>query len=190
MNILNISGGGGGGSAPAHQQYKNVAHNNYNTNMICPDNMLSAAAQIEYLQSISPEWKTTPPFAPILSYGKVIKIYDADTITIVSQFCNGSITPTPQLYRFNLRLLGIDSAEIKSHVAAEKECAIRARDALSNLIAGKVVRLENCAAEKYGRILCNVFLEPENLHVNKWLLDNGHAVAYDGGTKTRPTEWG
>ena len=41
--------------------------------------------------------------------------------------------------------------------------------------------------EKYGRILADVYLG--DLHINQWMLDNKHAIPYDGGTKHRPDEW-
>ena len=58
---------------------------------------------------------------------KCVKCYDADTIHIVIYYGN-------QLQRFVCRLLGIDSAEIKTSNLLEKEHAIKARDYLSNFI--------------------------------------------------------
>jgi endonuclease YncB( thermonuclease family) len=50
-----------------------------------------------------------------------------------------------------------------------------------------MIHLKNISTEKYGRILADVYLD--DLHVNQWMLDNGLAVEYDGGTKQRPVEW-
>jgi hypothetical protein len=47
--------------------------------------------------------------------------------------------------------------------------------------------LRNVTTEKYGRILADIYLE--NLHINKWMLDNNYAIPYDGGKKKRPNEW-
>jgi endonuclease YncB( thermonuclease family) len=55
------------------------------------------------------------------------------------------------------------------------------------MIMNKVVKLENVQSEKYGRILADVYLG--ELHINQWLIDNRYAVAYSGGTKTRPSNW-
>ena len=41
--------------------------------------------------------------------------------------------------------------------------------------------------EKYGRILADVYVD--EIHINKWMLDNKHAVKYNGGTKIKPPEW-
>jgi endonuclease YncB( thermonuclease family) len=91
------------------------------------------------------------------------------------------------LYRLSVRLNGIDCPEIKSKDADEKKVAKDAREALSNLIYGKQIRLENVQTEKYGRILADVYLD--DTHINNWLITNRYAVAYDGGTKHKPVSW-
>jgi endonuclease YncB( thermonuclease family) len=138
-------------------------------------------SKMEYLHDI--EYKDTIGFVPPIITGKVIKVYDGDTITIASKLPN---TETP-IYRFSVRLSGIDSAEIHGKTANEKKEAILARDALHNLIFGKMVHLKNVSTEKYGRILADVYLD--NLHINEWMLNENLAVPYDGGTKQRPAEW-
>ena len=134
-----------------------------------------------YLNNIL--YKDTVAFVPPISCGKVIKVYDGDTITIASLLPN----TTEPIYRFSVRLNGIDSAEIKGKTKAEKEIAEKARDALYDLIFGKIVYLTNTNTEKYGRILADVYCD--GLHINKWMLDNEFAVPYDGGTKVRPSAW-
>lgn len=128
-------------------------------------------------------WKDTSIFIPPISQGVVIKVYDGDTITIAAHM---PIPDTP-LYRFSVRLLGIDCAEIKGKTVAEKEFANKARIALSSKILNKKVQLKNVSLEKYGRLLADVYLD--NVHLNQWMIDNGYAVSYDGGTKSRPDEW-
>ena len=124
------------------------------------------------------EYKDTIPFVFPLTFGKVLKVYDGDTITIASKL---PYDKSP-CYRFSVRLAGIDSAEIKGKTQAEKDLAILARDALADLIIGKVIRLENVKNEKYGRVLADVYLD--ELNVNNWMLERGFAVKYDGGTKS------
>jgi endonuclease YncB( thermonuclease family) len=85
------------------------------------------------------------------------------------------------MYRTQVRLSGIDCAEIKGK-NLEKVRAIAARDALSAKILHKVVRLENCSSEKYGRLLAEIWYGDEN--INQWMLSKGHAVPYDGKAKT------
>jgi len=134
-----------------------------------------------YLRDI--EYKDTCPFVVPVSSGKVIKVYDGDTITIAARF-PGAKGP---IYRFNVRLNGIDSPEIKGGTPHEKELAIKSRDALSLVIMGKIVDLKNVSTEKYGRVLADVYLG--NVNMCEWMLENGHAVKYDGGTKKKPADW-
>jgi micrococcal nuclease len=117
-------------------------------------------------------------FVPPITEGEVIKVYDGDTITIVSKLPY----ETSPLYRFSVRLAGIDSAEIKGKTDKEKALAQEAKNALQDLILHKVVILKNLKTEKYGRILADVYIG--DLHVNQWLLDNNYAVKYLGGTKS------
>lgn len=119
---------------------------------------------------------------PIKS-GRVIKCYDADTITIASKL---PYDASP-LYRLSVRLNGIDAPEIKGKCAEEKEVAKEARDFVSNLVLNKVIRLENVESEKYGRILADVYLG--DVHLNELLLKERYAVKYDGGTKLKPVSW-
>lgn len=134
-----------------------------------------------YLNSIS--YNDTIPFVYPIRYGKVIKVYDGDTITIAARLPN---TDGP-IYRFSVRLNGIDTPEIRGKSEAEKELAYFVRDALTEKIMGKIVELRNVANEKYGRILADVYLGEE--HINGWLVDENFAVYYDGGKKHRPASW-
>ena len=129
------------------------------------------------------KYEDTVVFTVPVKFGKVIKVYDGDTITIANYL---PIENSP-LYRFSVRLSGIDTPEIKTKSKAEKELAIAAKNALSDLLLGKIVELRNVSNEKYGRILCDVYLG--DLHVNAWMIEHKYAVAYNGGTKERPAEW-
>ena len=135
----------------------------------------------DYLDTI--EYNDTIPFTFPIKYGKVIKVYDGDTITIAAKLPN---TNGP-VYRFSVRLDGIDTPEIKGKSVAERELAKQARDVLHELIYGKVVELRNVANEKYGRILADVYIGDTN--VNQWLVSENFAVLYDGGKKQRPASW-
>lgn len=123
------------------------------------------------------DYEDTVEFVPPVYNGKVIKVYDGDTITVAAKLPYSS----SPVYRFHVRLAGIDTPEMKGHGEAEKAIAIQSRDVLHSLIYGKVITLKNLKSEKYGRILADVYYK--NIHVNQWLLDNHYAVKYDGGKK-------
>lgn len=127
-----------------------------------------------------PKWGDTVVFVPPITDGIVIKVYDGDTITIAQKL---PYENSP-LFRFAIRLNGIDSPEIKTKHESEKKYAERSRDALHQLIFEKTVTLKNISLEKYGRILADLYYN--DIHVNKWLLDNKYAIPYDG---TKKREW-
>lgn len=136
-------------------------------------------------KNVEVKWEDTVEFTFPIKSGQVIKVYDADTITIASKL------PYPEspLYRLPVRLNGIDTPEIKGKDISEeeKEAAKQARDYVSNLVMHKMVRLENIESEKYGRILADVYVG--NIHLNQLLLQERYAVKYDGGTKKKPVSW-
>jgi endonuclease YncB( thermonuclease family) len=149
-------------------------------------------SEFHHLKDI--EYKDTRRFIPPIEHGKVVKVYDGDTITIASTIFNYNV-----VYRFSVRLRRIDSPEIKGKTAEEKRLAQQSREALHNLIFGKIVFLTNVDTDKYGRILADVILyydidNPNNptlipINISDWMLENGLAVPYDGGKKIRPKEW-
>ena len=139
-------------------------------------------------------YDTCKLFIPPVKYGKVIKVYDGDTITIASQVYG-------EMYRFQVRLAGIDTPEIKTKNENEKILAQRAKNALTEMVGGKIVELKNVTYDKYGRILADVYLchgddyilsdknKENQFHVNAWLIEKGHAVKYDGGKKVMSEYW-
>lgn len=78
--------------------------------------------------------------------GKVIKVSDEDTITVL----------TDDKESVRVRLWGIDAPE-KNQAYGEAS-----RKNLANLIAGKNVRLVSHGNDQYGRLLAEVFLGEEN----------------------------
>jgi len=129
----------------------------------------------DYLNHIT--YEKTQPFIPAVSYCKVIKVYDGDSITVASRTAGTNI-----VYRFSVRLAGIDTPEMNSKNNVEKERAIFVRDQLHDLVFGKIVLLKNLSIEKYGRILADIYLD--SLHVNQYMIDHNYAYVYNGGKKT------
>ena len=103
--------------------------------------------------------------------GKVVEVYDGDTFTMVF-YSRG------ELCHAKVRMNGIDTPEIKGETDQEKAKAIVARDALRKLLLGKVIAVSNLGIEKWGRILADVHVQ--GVHVNDYMLKEGHAVPYGG----------
>ena len=125
-------------------------------------------------------------FNGIVDYCEVCKCYDGDTIWIYRTINN-------KLYRIRCRLLGIDTAEMKSQNDEEKEFAINTRLYLVSLIYNKKVWIKFYDNDKYGRALCELFLTEKDMvnnnSVNQLLIDKGYAQSYDGGTKKPFEQW-
>ena len=80
-------------------------------------------------------WDDTIPFVAPITGGQVIKVYDGDTITIASKLPY----ETSPVYRFSVRLNGIDCPEIKGENDDEKQCAQLAKKELEGLILNKKI---------------------------------------------------
>ena len=121
--------------------------------------------------------ETPIPFVIPITSGKVIKVYDGDTITIQFRL---PYKESP-LYKISVRLNGLDCPELKTKNLIEKQCSQIAKQKVSDLLFGQTVEFKNVSMEKYGRLLADVYFKGKS--VNQWLLDNHLAVGYDGGTK-------
>lgn len=146
-------------------------------------NIIPQIKEIEIKKKHIIKWEDTIPFTIQITEGQVIKVYDGDSITIAGYY---PMYNSP-LFRFSVRLNGIDTPEIKGKTDEEILVAKEARDALSNLILHKIVTLKNIGSEKYGRILADVYLD--DLYINEWLIKQQYAVKYDGGAKKTPKSW-
>lgn len=129
-------------------------------------------------------------------WGKIVYVYDGDTVHIVINF-NNSLT------KFNCRLYGIDTKEMKSSNLDDKELAIKARDFLLSKIttnvsnnlkknnikdlcseSRKLVWINCLEFDKYGRLLVEIKDNPKSeKSYNQELIDLGLAVSYYGGHK-------
>jgi endonuclease YncB( thermonuclease family) len=124
------------------------------------------------------EFKELSHFYPNIKKGRVIKVYDGDSITIAARVPN---LKGGKIYKFNIRLNRIDTPEIKTKNNIEKYYGLKIRDYLSEKIMNKMIRIEIKNTDKYGRYLAEIFYKKEN--INTWLLKNHYAVDYDGGKK-------
>ena len=127
------------------------------------------------------KWENTKNFVPPIQSGLVIKVYDGDTITIATKLQYDEST----IYRFSVRLRGIDCPEMKRKDDDESRCALLAKNILADLVLHKLVTLQNISLEKYGRILADVYLG--DLHINNYMIQQRVAIPYNGKAKTPPS---
>ena len=105
---------------------------------------------------------------------KVVSVYDGDTIKAIFPL-NGVF------YKWNCRLSGVDTPELRTRNEREKKYGYIVRDKLREQILNQVVNVECGELDKYGRLLVTVYKGEQN--INQWLIDNDYAFSYDGGTK-------
>ena len=117
---------------------------------------------------------------------KIVHIYDGDTMHVVF-FAFG------EYYRWNCRIQGVDTPELRTKNAYEKKIGYQVRDILRTLLLNKVVRIRCYDFDKYGRLLIDVYIPDQipNKHnsetLSAWLIANSYAYEYHGGTKQ---SWG
>lgn len=104
------------------------------------------------------------------NYRAYIKdVYDGDTVTAVVDL--GFL----HYQEMKLRLYGIDTPELRGE---EREQGIIVRDIVREMILGKDVEIHTFKDKqgKYGRYLATIIID--DLDLNQWLVDNGHAEVY------------
>jgi endonuclease YncB( thermonuclease family) len=110
-------------------------------------------------------------------FAKVVDVYDGDTFTIC--YCRDNT-----LVRRRCRCYGYDSPELRTSNPAEKEAAVRARNFLANCLpTSRPIRLQIYGTDKYGRYLVSYI--HNGISLAQYMIDNGHGVAYNGGSKPK-----
>ena len=74
---------------------------------------------------------------------KVVSVYDGDTIKVV-------FSVFEKLFKFNCRIQGVDTPEIRTKNKQEKKFGLEIRDKLREKILNKVVIIECGDFDKYG----------------------------------------
>ena len=137
--------------------------------------------------------------------GRLVDVIDGDSLSIILPIFNN-------YYKYNIRLNGIDTCEMKSKNEETKKKALKARISILNLVTNEnysenltkkeiknildkniiLVWVECLEFDKYGRLLANVYHQFDNLNMKKlensnslseYLLQNKLAYEYTGKTK-------
>ena len=107
---------------------------------------------------------------------KIYSVYDGDTVKAIFPLHD-------KLYKWNCRLSGVDTPELRTRCKIEKQYGYKVRDYLREKILNKVVKIKCGDFDKYGRLLVEIYCNEDECNVNNWLVDNNYAFSYDGGTK-------
>lgn len=120
-----------------------------------------------------------PSFAENLPIKHIVSVYDGDTIKVDFDFAG------PAIFNRNvsIRILGIDTPEIRGQCEEEKALAQKAKHWLETKLArARTVELHDAGRDKYFRVLGNLVIDGES--VSQQLIAQGLARSYDGGHKT------
>ena len=90
------------------------------------------------------------------------------------------------LYNSRIRLLGIDTPESRTRDLEEKARGLAAKDRVKELCpvgSSVILKTTKDGRGKFGRILGEIFVSGIVQSINQLLIEEGHAVEYDGGKK-------
>ncbi len=113
---------------------------------------------------------------------EVLSVYDGDTVTLMID------QGMKHFARVKVRLLGINTPEIRTKDASEKQRGLAAKHYLKDKIEGKTVIVHTVKKGKFGRWLGVLWSYEEGMEelgesLNDEMIRAGHAVAYDGGKR-------
>ncbi len=108
----------------------------------------------------------------------VASVYDGDTFKI-----NLNCSVAVYCEKVPVRVLGVDTPEIKGKTAKEKRLAQKAKAFTKNFLAQRPVSLTDCGRDKYFRLLCNV-TNGQGQNLAQELIKRDLAYEYWGGKKS------
>lgn len=108
---------------------------------------------------------------------KILEIYDGDTMTLnIDLGFDISI-------KKKIRLLGINTPEVRTSNKEEKKLGIEVRDFLREMLLGKEVIITTQKPDKYGRSLSTMY--HNGTCINTLLKEMNYAKPYWGGKRKR-----
>jgi micrococcal nuclease len=114
---------------------------------------------------------------------EIHKIVDGDTID-ASIDLGFSISLEKRI-----RLAGVDTPESRTTDLKEKAMGLESKEWLKKKLEGAkdiIIKTElPDSTEKYGRIIGHLFINGQETSLNNQMIDEGYALAYDGGTKDK-----
>jgi len=111
-------------------------------------------------------------------------VYDGDTFRLVLPVCC-------KKYIFPCRLNGADTPEVRTKNLTEKRVGQAVRDYVTELLESKPFRVRCGNFDKYGRVLCDVYIhiDENEVSLSDHLIEKGYAYAYGGNKKRKFEDW-
>lgn len=108
----------------------------------------------------------------------IASVYDGDTFKI-----NLNCSMAVYCEKVPVRVLGVDTPEIKGKTEREKKLAQQAKAFTKNFLAQGPISLSNCGRDKYFRLLCDV-TNGQGKNLAQELIKAKLGYSYYGGTKS------
>ena len=113
----------------------------------------------------------------------ILKVVDGDTIDADIDL-GFSISLEKRI-----RLAGVDTPESRTTDLKEKAMGLESKEWLKKKLEGAkdiIIKTElPDSTEKYGRIIGHLFINGQEISLNNHMINDGYALAYDGGTKDK-----
>jgi len=118
----------------------------------------------------------------------VYQVYDGDTVKVLIDY-------NDVLFNLSVRLLGIDTPEIRRHAddadGKEKQAGLVVRNHLKGLLEGRVAKLYATGWDKYGgrmdgHIWLTHFGRDSDENMSDHLIKLGYAKRYDASADSKP----
>jgi len=112
---------------------------------------------------------------------KVSRVVDGDTVDVDIDLGFGV-----WMKKERIRLLGIDTPESRTRDKEEKKYGLAAKEFLKKALGtSPILKTTKDGKGKFGRILGEFIVEVEDnrININQLLVDNHHAVQYQGQSK-------
>ena len=136
------------------------------------------------------------------TYARVSEVIDGDSIVLIIPILGDNY------FKFRVRINGIDTCETHSNDFSIKEKGLKAKYRVIEILSNKnikdiigitknqiinlfdnmisIIYIECFDFDKYGRLLCNIFIDKKNL--GDILIEEKLAYRYDGSTKLTEDE--
>ncbi len=118
------------------------------------------------------------PTETTLQNVSVASVYDGDTFKI-----NLNCSLAIYCEKVPVRVLGVDTPEIKGKTAKEKRLAKEAKAFTKNFLSKGPISLSNCSRDKYFRLLCDV-TNAQGQNLAQELIRKDLGYEYWGGKKS------
>lgn len=135
------------------------------------------SAVVKRLNTVDHNTVPKVPYTDQLYECRIVDVYDGDTITVI-------ISPKAgDFIKLSIRIIGIDTPEIRTKNADEKQAAILIRDNIRSFLMNKICWLDIECYDKYGgRMVGDIYIDSTS-KLSTYNLEKGFAKPFTGKTK-------